>query len=70
MKEESMMNTKVELVHFLSVHNVAKRYQVSKATIWRWTQNSCFPDPVKLIGCTRWRLADIEAWEKQQAEAA
>jgi predicted DNA-binding transcriptional regulator AlpA len=52
---------------YISDIAVAKRYQVSRATIWRWAQSKRFPDPVKLsAGCTRWRLADIEKWEIDQ----
>ncbi|MCL3882995.1 helix-turn-helix domain-containing protein [Marivita sp. GX14005] len=49
---------------YLSVEQVALRYNVSKDTIWRWRREGDFPKPVKLGGKTsRWRLADIEAWE-------
>ena len=54
---------------YISDIAVAERYQVSRATIWRWTQLKGFPDPVKLsAGCTRWSLSDIETWEKQQRQ--
>ena len=46
---------------------LAERYQVSRATIWRWAQAKRFPDPIKLsAGCTRWRLIDIEKWETER----
>ena len=46
---------------------LAERYQVSRATIWRWAKSDRFPDPIKLsAGCTRWRIADIEHWESEQ----
>lgn len=49
---------------YLSVDQVAKRFEVSKDSIWRWRRNGDFPKPVKLGGSTtRWRLADIEEWE-------
>ena len=49
---------------YISDIAVAERYQVSRATIWRWAQSKRFPDPVKLsAGCTRWNLAEIEKWE-------
>jgi len=49
---------------YISDIAVAERYQVSRATIWRWAQSKRFPEPIKLsVGCTRWRLADIEKWE-------
>lgn len=49
---------------YLSVEQVAARYNVSKDTIWRWSREGNFPKPMKLGGMTsRWRLQDIEAWE-------
>lgn len=55
-----------ELV-FLSDQNLAARYEVHRATIWRWADVGRFPKPVHLSpGCTRWRLADVRAWEAKQ----
>jgi prophage regulatory protein len=49
---------------YLSVEQVASRYNVSKDTIWRWRREGDFPKPIRLGGKTsRWRLIDIEAWE-------
>ena len=56
---------------YISDTTVAERYQVSRATVWRWAQSKRFPDPVKLsAGCTRWRLADVEKWEIDQLAAS
>lgn len=51
---------------------VAARYGVHRATPWRWAKvDPSFPKPVNLTpGCTRWRLSDVEAWEKSRAQAA
>lgn len=50
---------------FLSVRNVAARYEVSVPTIWRWLKNGKgFPAPFHLSnGTTRWRIADLDAFE-------
>jgi len=49
---------------FLTVEQVAKRYGVSKDSIWRWRREGEFPRPVKIGGkTTRWRLRDLEEWE-------
>lgn len=49
---------------FLTVRQVADRLGVSTDSIWRWKRRGVFPAAVRLgPGCTRWRLADIEAWE-------
>ncbi|MEQ8429819.1 MAG: AlpA family phage regulatory protein [Silicimonas sp.] len=62
-----MTNTSPENL-YLSVDQVAQRFNVSKDTIWRWKRHGEFPKPVKLGGTTtRWRLAEIEAWEGQLA---
>lgn len=53
---------------YLSVEQLARRFGMSKDTIWRWKRNHSqdFPRPVKLCGnTTRWRLADIEEWESK-----
>jgi prophage regulatory protein len=50
---------------FVSDTQLATRYGVHRATIWRWTNtNAVFPKPVKLSPqCSRWKLSDIETWE-------
>jgi len=51
---------------YLADTQVASRYQVARTTPWRWAQKGKFPKPIKLSpGCTRWRMADIEAWEAE-----
>jgi prophage regulatory protein len=53
------------LILYLTDRQVAARYQVHRTTLWRWLKTDpSFPRPVTLSpGCTRWRLADLEAWE-------
>ena len=53
---------------FLSDRQVAQRYSVSRQTPWGWLKKDTnFPKPVSLsLGCTRWRLSDLEAWEIAQ----
>ncbi|MBT5268252.1 MAG: AlpA family phage regulatory protein [Candidatus Marinimicrobia bacterium] len=49
---------------YQSDKQVAYRFVVSRATIWRWVKEGKFPKPVKLSpGCTRWKLSDVEQWE-------
>ncbi|PKR60068.1 helix-turn-helix transcriptional regulator [Thalassospira lohafexi] len=55
------------MAQYLSVKQVAERYSVSAPTVWRWAQANNFPQPVRITGnCTRWRMVDIEAWEKSR----
>ncbi len=49
---------------------LAARWGVTRTTPWDWARlKPDFPQPVRLSErCTRWKLADIEAWEAKQAE--
>lgn len=51
---------------------LAERFGVSRPTIWRWIKTDpYFPSPIKLSPqCTRWRIADIAAWEAVKAGEA
>ena len=53
---------------FISDLDLAKRYHVSRPTVWRWhRENQDFPRAIKFTaGCTRWKLSEIEAWEANQ----
>lgn len=57
---------------YLSDRQLAERYGVTEVTVWRWHRDDpTFPRAVKLSGgTTRWKLPDIEAWEKSRATAA
>ena len=54
----------------ISDQAVAKRYSVSRPTIWRWTNTLLgFPKPIKLSGgTTRWKLADLQAFDRSRPE--
>ena len=51
---------------------LAKRYEVARPTIWRWSRSDKgFPKPVKLSpGCSRWNLAELENWEARKSGSA
>lgn len=54
-------------MEYLSDRTLAKRYDVSRSTIWRWSSEGQLPQPVKIHGTsTRWKLSDLEKWEKGQ----
>ena len=61
------MNTNVSPENiFLTVDQVAKRYNVSTDSIWRWKRNGDFPAPVRVgPNCTRWRFSDLIEHESQ-----
>lgn len=50
---------------YLTVRDIADRYSVSIATVWRWTaERPEFPAPVKLgAACTRWKLSQVTVFE-------
>lgn len=49
---------------YLSDQQVAKRYGVSRPTVWRWSSEGRLPKPIRLSpGCTRWRLEMLEEFE-------
>ena len=64
----SMENAELNAVDpeqfFLTVEQVARRYNVSKDTIWRWKRSGNFPTAVSVgPNCTRWRFADLLEYE-------
>lgn len=49
---------------YLSDQQVAKRYGVSRPTVWRWASEGRLPHPIRLSpGCTRWQLPMLEEFE-------
>jgi predicted DNA-binding transcriptional regulator AlpA len=61
----SMQGRDARPPQYLSVKQVAARYEVGVATIWRWVKaDNGFPAPVRLsTGVTRWLEADLLAFE-------
>jgi prophage regulatory protein len=50
--------------------DLAKRYGVSRVTIWRWVAKGDFPKPVSLSpGCSRWYGPDVNEWDQKRREA-
>lgn len=56
---------------YVSDKQLSERFGVTRPTVWRWHRTDpTFPRAVSLSpGCTRWKLAEIEAWEKAQERA-
>lgn len=53
---------------YLRDTELAKRFCVSRGSIWRWAADGRFPKPVCLTeGCTRWRASDVAQWEAARA---
>ena len=49
-------------VRLLSVRQVAELLSIHQRSIWRMAACGQLPRPVKIGGCTRWRLKDLQAW--------
>jgi predicted DNA-binding transcriptional regulator AlpA len=56
---------------FLSNRHLGARYNVHHLTPCRWLNSDpTFPKPIRLTpGCTRWKLSELEAWEKSRFSA-
>lgn len=53
-----------DLPIYLRDTQIANMYGISRITVWRWARNGLLPQPLRLgPSTTRWRLADIEAYE-------
>lgn len=51
---------------YVSDLQLAKRYNVSRSTIWRWVKAGILPMPVKLSpGCTRFEILAIEKRDRE-----
>lgn len=56
---------------FLNVNELAVRYGVCVATIRNWARAGILPQPTRLTaGCSRWPLADLEAWEAERRKSS
>ena len=52
----------------ISQNELAKRWQISEATLERWRSQRKGPQFLRLGGQVRYRLADVEAYELQKLE--
>ncbi|MFD3396723.1 helix-turn-helix transcriptional regulator [Alteromonas macleodii] len=58
-------------MQYLSVKSVSNRYEIGVSTVWLRVKQGKLPKPVKLHGTsTRWRLEDLEQFEKEQVQEA
>lgn len=57
---------------YLTGPQVQARYQRSHVSLWRWVKDPDlgFPKPIKINRLNYFKLADLEAWEAAQLEAA
>lgn len=59
------------VTEFLKVDQVAQRYAISQATVWRLVQNDPeFPAPIKFTnGTSRWSLKQLRSFESVKEAA-
>jgi excisionase family DNA binding protein len=59
-----------EQAHYLTVAEVAARLKVSRVALWQWRRRGLFPKAVRIgTHAIRFRVADIEEWERQRPAA-
>ncbi len=51
---------------YLSPEDLAKRYKVPLASVYRWNSDATGPRRIKIGKHVRYRLSDVEAWEAQR----
>ncbi len=50
---------------FLAVPDAARRYGVSRSTVWRWIRRQRLPAPIKLSpSVVGWWIDDLVQWEQ------
>ena len=55
--------------NYSRVKKVAKRYDSTEKSVWRWAadENNPFPKPYKLSpGVTAWKNSELIEWEKNR----
>ncbi len=60
------METKSQPIELLDLQAVADRYSVTIRSVQNWLKNNpAFPQPIRFSRrVVRWRLADLEAFER------
>lgn len=57
---DKQCTTPMPATGYASAKTLARMFETTTTTIWRWTKAGKLPQPVKLgAGTTRWRLADV-----------
>lgn len=52
--------TPTELDQLLTVKQVARRFAVSTATVWRLAKTHDIPQPIRIGRSVRWRASDLD----------
>lgn len=56
---------------YVSDKFLADRFEVSRATWWRWVREGHAPKPYRFTSqCTRWKLSEVLDWEASREVSA
>lgn len=56
-------------IEYVSANTLAKVFETTPSTIWRWAKSGRLPAPLKLgEGTTRWNLAEVQKALAELAE--
>jgi predicted DNA-binding transcriptional regulator AlpA len=56
---------------YVSDKYLSNRFEVSRATWWRWVREGDAPKPYRFTSqCTRWKLSEVLDWEASQGVSA
>lgn len=56
---------------YVSDKFLADRFEVSRATWWRWVREGNAPKPYRFTSqCTRWKLSEVLDWEASREQTA
>jgi len=50
------------LPQMITVEELARTLGMSKRTVWRLLSYGQIPQPIRVGGCTRWRLDEVQRW--------
>lgn len=56
------MSNTIEKSQLLNAREVIAMLHVSQRHLWRMRAAGKLPKPVKIGGCVRWSVSDVEAW--------
>lgn len=58
------LKMRIAPMEYLSDVELARRFAVSRVTIWRWSSQGILPKPVKIgPNCSRWQAEEVAAAE-------
>ena len=50
---------------YMKRSDVAKRYGVTRTTVYRWVKEGRIPEPVDIAGTPLWKISDLDRFEQE-----